>query len=81
MPLCYQTFPDTENSKFWHQGSTILLFFVFIQRSIFKLLGLDVNVEPGYTIMEYVSRILFWILLFLVIFGLYKVYSKYIKTF
>ena len=80
MPLCYQTFPDTENSNFWHQGSTILLFLVFIQRSIMKLLGLDVNPEPGYTIMEYVSRILFWLLLGLLLFIIYKVYSKYIKN-
>jgi hypothetical protein len=72
MPLCYQTFPETENSANWHQGSQIFLFVTFFVKSVNKLLGLDVVVEPGYTIMEYVSRILFWIILFLIIFKIYK---------
>jgi hypothetical protein len=79
IPLCYQTFPDTENSKSWHRGSEILLLLVFLQRSLFKSLGLDRNAEPGFSIMEASSRILFWILLFLLIFGFYKLYKFIIK--
>ena len=62
MPLCYQTFPDTENSKNWHRDSTLLFIFVFIQRTLFKTLGLHISAEPGFSIMETISRSLFWIL-------------------
>jgi len=79
IPLCYQIFPDTENSKSWHRGSEILLLLVFLQRSLFKSLGLDRNAEPGFSIMEVSSRILFWILLFLLVFIFYKL-SKFITN-
>jgi len=66
--LCYQTFPDTENSKSWHRGSYVLMILVFIQRSLFKLLKLDTYVQPGFNIFEIVSRILFWFILFIILY-------------
>jgi len=41
IPLCYQTFPDTDNSRGWHRGSVILFVIVWLQRGLLcKILGL-----------------------------------------
>ena len=64
-PLCFQLFPETENSKHWMDtfgGATIL-------KCIFKIFGLDKSVEPGYTFFYAFSKAMFFILLFLFIFG------------
>jgi len=44
-PLCYQLFPDTENSKYWinYFGVSTAL------RSYMKSLELDMKTEPGYS--------------------------------
>jgi hypothetical protein len=60
-PLCYQTFPLTENRKSW-QLSTLLLVITDI---IFKALNLNKEVEPGYTIFNILSKLLFLIPMFL----------------
>jgi predicted branched-subunit amino acid permease len=74
MPLCYQTFPDTDNSRGWHRGSTLLFFIVWLQRSLLcKILGLDVSYEPGFSNMEFVSRLLFWIIVLAILYSTYKI--------
>lgn len=55
-PLCYQLFPDTENSTAWKSnigGSTI--------RGLLKMAGLDKQAEPGFSIFYFLSKALFWI--------------------
>jgi hypothetical protein len=50
-PLCYQLFPETENQKYWGKNLVGL-----IKRRLIKLLKLDVQVEPGYSIAYIASR-------------------------
>lgn len=71
-PLCYQTFPDTDNSRSWHRDSTLLWILVFIQRSIFKLLYLDIECKFGFYTFEMISRVLFWLILFSIFYTIYK---------
>jgi hypothetical protein len=60
-PLCHQTFPLTENRKSWHE-STLLLFIIDI---VFRAVNLNREVEPGYTIFNIISKLLFLIPMFL----------------
>ena len=50
-PLCYQLFPETENYKYWRDN-----FLIKFRKYIIKLLKLDVQVEPGYSIAYTSSR-------------------------
>lgn len=69
-PLCYQLFPETENSKNWVTGS--------YHQKFLSLLNLDKSIEPGYSIFYALSKIIFYILILLFIFSLYLIY-KYFK--
>ena len=63
-PLCYQLFPDTENSKYWinYFGISTAL------RSYLKSLELDTKAEPGYSTCYTNSRKrIFYILIFIII--------------
>ena len=62
-PLCYQLFTETNNSKYWGRhhifdniGSNII-------KKIFKIFKLDIQIEPGYTILYHVSKILYIIII------------------
>ena len=81
-PLCYQLFPNTENSKNWggkyffEAGNTL--------KYIFKTLNLHKNAEPGYSYFYMLSKILFYIMVILfliIIFLIYKflIHKKKIK--
>jgi hypothetical protein len=61
-PLCYQTFPETENQKYWDDG-----IIVKISLYIIKLLKLDVQVEPGYSIIYFASRVLYGLCVILLV--------------
>ena len=50
-PLCYQLFPETENQKYWGNNSVIKF-----RKYIIKLLKLDTQVEPGYSIAYTASK-------------------------
>jgi hypothetical protein len=66
-PLCYQLFPDTENSKHW--GSEYNLnFLANILRKVLKKLQLDKKPEPGYSILYIFGKIFFIVLLLLLIY-------------
>jgi hypothetical protein len=72
-PLCYQTFPETENSKFWGNNSIIDKIGVYIAKFISnKMLGLNKYPEPGYTILYSLSKILTFLSFFLIVYVLYK---------
>ena len=74
-PLCYQLFPDTENSRHWGQNSYIAYILNYIAKIFIKILGLDKSIEPGYTIMYVLSKLLFFVLLYLI----YKFYKSYME--
>ena len=84
IPLCYQLFPKTENSKTWGIGYgetfskiNVLIFTFFIQ-----LCKLDTQIEPGYPFFYAFSKILFYILLISILAILYTIYnSRNIKLF
>jgi hypothetical protein len=56
-PLCYQLFPETENQKYW--GKNVV--------GIIKLLKLDTQVEPGYSIAYIASRGVYGLCIILVV--------------
>ena len=66
IPLCYQLFPETENQKYWAIFNPILHFISKIFIELFKLLKLDTQVEPGYSIMYLTSKIIPIIILLLI---------------
>jgi hypothetical protein len=76
-PLCYQLIPVTENSKSWGDFNdwghfNVLTRFVgSLFFSILQLFGMDTSVEPGYSFFYLFSKLLFFILVFLVSFLLY----------
>ena len=84
-PLCYQVFGSTENSKqskFQNKYLSFLsdLFTYFNYNIIFRILGMDKNPEPGYSILYFYSKFIFYMgLLFLIYLPFLIVYS--IKNF
>jgi hypothetical protein len=80
-PICYQLFPETENKKTWGGNFKITQFLSYIPKSIIYVLGLDKNIEPGYSIIYTISKILPVILLIVlitIIYMIYIIFSKYI---
>jgi hypothetical protein len=61
-PLCHQIFLLTENRKSWFESSLLLL----IIDNILRLFNLTRSVEPGYTIFNIVSKLLFFLSLILI---------------
>jgi len=61
-PLCYQIFSLTENRKSWFESSLLLL----VIDTVFTFFRLDQSVEPGYTIFNIVSKLLFFFSLILI---------------
>ena len=61
--LCYQLFPETENSQKWGGSNPIVYFLMSIcGRKIIKLIKLDKKVEPGTGIMYGFSKSIIFIL-------------------
>ena len=75
-PLCYQLFPETENSKKWGEHNLFWFYFSKITLFVFRLLKLDTQVEPGYSFFYKFSNIFPCLLLIL---GLYLLYKLSIK--
>jgi hypothetical protein len=69
-PLCYQTFPETENQKYW--GNNI---FIIMNLYIIKLLKLDVQVEPGYSIMYFASKLIYGLCVILLVWLIVTVFN------
>jgi len=57
IPLCYQIFPETENSK----TTNILIKFII------KLTNLNKKPEPGFSFFYFSSKFLFWFIIFIII--------------
>lgn len=84
-PLCYQLFPETDNSKYWggdpYNPLNIIIYYGSILiKTIYKLLSLDTQVEPGYSILYTVSSIIPLMLLLLFGYILYALRSFFIKS-
>ena len=60
-PLCYQLFPETENSKNW----LVYFYLSTIAKALIKIINLDKYIEPGYTIMYNFSVYIFFVIILL----------------
>ena len=68
MPLCYQLFPETENSKSWGKNNSYLIEYCKqLGPTFLKMLQLDKKTEPGYKILYIISKCLFFIIIILLI--------------
>lgn len=87
-PLCYQLVPQTDNMKDWGniQNPHLAALSQWVNNNVFCLLKLDKQEEPGYSIIYFISKLLFIILfLFIVAVLYYFIYVisriKYTKAF
>jgi len=78
-PLCYQLFTDTENKKTWGHHFVITQKLSIIVKIIMKLTGVDKNIEPGYSIMYAISKILPVIILVLSLIVIYMIFAIVLK--
>jgi hypothetical protein len=83
-PLCYQLFPDTENSDNWGKDNYLLYLLGLAIKKIFKFFKLETKIEPGYSFFYLFSKIIFFVLLFIVLliiyFIIYYVYNFIYKV-
>ena len=79
-PLCYQLFEETENSKNWGNFNIILSFLAFFLKKFFSLLNLDKSIEPGYSILYTISKLLFLVLVILFVYFIIKLKNIFIKN-
>lgn len=77
-PLCYQTYPDTDNKKSWSEkdGSIIIS---YIKLGIIQLLNLDKEYEPGFSIIYGFSKLLFLLFVIGLIILIYKLVKHIVK--
>jgi hypothetical protein len=67
-PICFQLFPETENQKEW--------FLSFLMVFLVKMILLDKQHQPGFTILYILSYILSFFLLLMLIYFLYSYILK-----
>jgi hypothetical protein len=75
-PLCYQTYPDTENKKSWGEKDSQII--AVAKSNIIKILYLDVQPEPGFSIMYAFSKLLLTIFILFVCYFIYFIYNNVI---
>jgi hypothetical protein len=76
-PLCYQTYPDTENKLTWGEKDSIVI--SYIKNIVIKSLNLDTKVEPGFTILYIFAKILPLILSLLLIIIVIIIFYSFIN--
>lgn len=74
--LCYQLFPETENYKDWSTFSSFPIC-IKITKTIIKILKLDKQIEPGYSIVYAFSQSIILILVIVFIANIIKKTKKY----
>jgi len=62
-PLAYQTFPMTENRKQWGFSEFIL----YLTDLVLRFFKLDIQVEPGYSIFYFMSKLFFYLIVALLV--------------
>ena len=72
IPLCYQTFPPTENRDNWKNAVYFGEYITGIVSILIKLLQSDKTPEPTFTIMYILSYIITGLILFVVLYVLYR---------
>jgi len=78
-PLCYQTFPMTDNRKNWFKNANGFFSFVdFIFNTFISFTNLENEPEPGFSILYFLAKLMPF-LLFLVLWILYRFVPTKIK--
>jgi hypothetical protein len=72
-PLCYQLFPDTDNSNNWHKDNYIFHMMSKLAKKILKLFKLDTQIEPGYSIFYILSKVFAFTIIILILVIIYKI--------
>ena len=80
-PVCYQLFPDTDNSKNWHNDNYILYPISKSAKIFYNILKLNTQLEPGYSVFYIFSKIFAFTLLILLILILVIIYKISITLF
>ena len=78
-PICYQLFPETDNKKSWGGTSTLSKILAYNAKAIIYVLGLHKNIEPGYSIIYKISKILPILLLIVFIAIIYMICVIFLK--
>jgi len=85
IPLCYQLFTETDNSKTWGKSIPLQSYFSsynLIAMHIFNFLGMNKHAEPGYSIFYFCSKITIYLLILIIILIFMKIYNlKYFKKY
>jgi hypothetical protein len=77
IPVCYQTYPDTENKKTWSEKDNALI--GYAKNKIITLLNLDKTPEPGFFIMYFLAKFIVPIkILFTVAMIMFVIYYVFI---
>jgi hypothetical protein len=71
LPLCYQLFPETENSKLWGEEYGFIIKYFFVLNNMLPNFGVDKRPEPYFSIVYIYAKFLFFIL---IIFFLYIIW-------
>jgi hypothetical protein len=72
-PICYQLFPNTENRNNWGIDNIFIYFITqLFGVGIIKLFGLDTSIEPGYSNLYFISKLIPVMLFILAIYYLIK---------
>ena len=84
-PLCYQLCTNTENSidskfsnKYVAFASNMVRFFNY--NIVYRILGLDKNPEPGFSILYFFSKLIFYLVVLALLytpFILYYIYNNF----
>jgi len=67
-PLCYQLFPNTENSKYWQVDFLFLHINKNILKKILNFFHLDKEIEPGYSFFYFFSKFIYFLLVLFIFF-------------
>ena len=71
-PLCYQTFPNTDNNKYWGEFRFILNYFI-------KFLKINIDVELGwtnlYSFLFFINYLLFIIIILFIFLIIYFIFN------
>lgn len=78
-PLCYQLFPETENQNNWGNGNIFLIVISHLLIKYLRFLRLDKQVEPGYSISYNIGLLFAFILVCLVLYIFYNVFTYFLK--
>ena len=83
-PVCYQTYPDTENKASWSEKDNAII--GYLKNKVITVLNLDKSPEPGFSIIYFIAKYLIplkmifsTIMFIVIIWYICKIYMNPIK--